>query len=80
MDVFKPVYEKPFFNEFVLKTTGDLSAAKLNERLLKSGIIGGLELSQYYPELYNSILLCVTETKTRENIDTLVAEISKNKV
>ena len=80
LDAVKPVYEKPFFNEFVLKTTNGLSAARLNERLLKSGIIGGLELSPYYPELDNSILLCVTETKTRENIDTLVAEIAKNKV
>lgn len=80
LDIFKPVYEKPFFNEFVLKTTGGLSAAKINERLLKSGIIGGLDISSYYPELDNSMLLCVTETKTRENIDTLVAEISKNKV
>ncbi|MBF8275699.1 MAG: hypothetical protein HW390_772 [Candidatus Brocadiaceae bacterium] len=78
LDVFKPVYGKPFFNEFVLKTTGGFSAAKLNEHLLKSGIIGGLELSQYYPELDNSLLLCVTETKTREDIDTLVAEMSKN--
>ncbi|MEK7733394.1 MAG: aminomethyl-transferring glycine dehydrogenase subunit GcvPA, partial [Planctomycetota bacterium] len=80
LDVFKPVYEKPFFNEFVLKTTGGLSAAKINERLLKSGIIGGLDLSSYYPELDNSMLLCVTETKTREDIDKLVTEMSKNKV
>lgn len=77
LDVFKPVYEKPFFNEFVLKTTGGLSAARLNERLLKSGIIGGLELSPYYPELDNSILLCVTEAKTREAIDRLVAETNR---
>ena len=80
LDVFKPVYEKPFFNEFVLKTTGGLSAAKVNERLLKSGIIGGLDISSYYPELDNSMLLCVTETKTREDIDKLVTEMSKNKV
>ncbi|MEK6623282.1 MAG: aminomethyl-transferring glycine dehydrogenase subunit GcvPA, partial [Planctomycetota bacterium] len=79
LDVFKPVYEKPFFNEFVLKTTGGLSAAKVNERLLKSGIIGGLDISSYYPELDNSMLLCVTETKTREAIDRLVAETSRIK-
>ena len=79
LDVVKPVYEKPFFNEFVLKTTGGLSIAKLNESLLKSGIIGGLALSPYYPELDNSSLLCVTETKTREDIDNLVTDTAKIK-
>ncbi|MBI5308292.1 MAG: aminomethyl-transferring glycine dehydrogenase subunit GcvPA [Planctomycetes bacterium] len=75
--VFKPVYEKPFFNEFALKATGGLSAAKINEHLLKNGIIGGLELSSFYPELDNTMLLCVTETKTRESIDRLVANASR---
>ena len=75
--VFTPVYEKPFFNEFALKATGGLSAAKINERLLKNGIIGGLELSSFYPELDNTMLLCVTETKTRQSIDRLVADASR---
>lgn len=77
LDIFKPVYEKPFFNEFVLRARGDLSANKINERLLKNGIIGGLELSSFYPELENAMLLCVTETKARESIDRLVAETSR---
>lgn len=77
LDVFRPVYEKPFFNEFILRAHSGLSANKINESLLKSGIIGGLELSSFYPELDNTMLLCVTETKTRESIDRLVAETSR---
>ena len=80
LDIFKPAFEKPFFNEFSLRGEGDLSAGKINECLLKNGIIGGLELSSFYPELENTMLLCVTETKARESIDRLVAETSPDSI
>ena len=31
-----------------------------------------LHLAKYYPELSNALLICVTETTTREQIDALV--------
>src|SRR3989338_7850366 len=70
-------FKKPFFNEFVLKAKGDLSVTKINEHLLKNGIIGGLDLSGFYPELKNDMLLCVTETKSKDSIDRLITELSK---
>ena len=45
--------------------------------LLKNGIIGGLELGKYYPELKNCLLFCVTELNTREEIDKLINGIKK---
>jgi glycine dehydrogenase subunit 1 len=45
------------------------SPAALNERLLKSKIIGGLDLSKFYPELGNASLWCATELTTKEQID-----------
>ncbi|HHT9138773.1 MAG TPA: glycine dehydrogenase, partial [Candidatus Wunengus sp. YC60] len=77
LNIFEPAFKKPFFNEFILKAKGNLRVTKINEYLLKKGIIGGLELSGFYPELDNSMLLCVTETKTKESIDRLVAELDK---
>ncbi|MGI6551923.1 MAG: aminomethyl-transferring glycine dehydrogenase subunit GcvPA [Clostridia bacterium] len=61
---------KPFFKEFVLKLPQD--PEKVNEELLKHKIIGGLPLKRFYPELGNAMLFCVTEMRTKEEIDLLV--------
>lgn len=76
LDAFQPVFKKPFFNEFVLKTHDNIRIGNINEHLLKKGIIGGLELSRLYPGLDNCMLLCITETKTRASIDRFVSELS----
>jgi glycine dehydrogenase subunit 1 len=57
----------PRFHEFVLNT---LEAPALwNQRLMDEKIVGGLDLSRWYPELKNATLWCVTEIITREQID-----------
>ena len=70
-------FETPFFHEFVIKT--NVSPAKINEELFKHKIIGGLDLSRFYPELDHHLLFCVTETKTKEDIDRLVARLGEVK-
>jgi len=57
------------FKEFVLKLSEPVSS--VNQRLLKHKILGGLDLGKFYPELENHMLLCVTETRSREDIDLL---------
>lgn len=69
---FTPVFSGPFFKEFAVKSTVPVSL--LNERLLKSGIIGGYDLEKAYPDLKNGWLLAVTEKRTREEMDKLVKE------
>lgn len=64
-------FTTPFFQEFVIKVSGNI--AEINKKILAQGIIGGLDLGQYYPELAGNMLLCVTENRTKEQIDTLVA-------
>ena len=49
----------PFFNEFVVGGLGD--AAAVQKRLLGQGLIAGVPLGRYYPELNDSLLVCVTE-------------------
>ncbi len=58
----------PRFHEFVLQTQE--APAAWSQRLLDEKIVGGLDLSRWYPELANTTLWCTTEIVTRENIDT----------
>jgi len=44
-------------------------------QLKEQGIIAGLPLEDWYPELKNCLLLCVTEMHTRSDIERFVREI-----
>jgi len=57
----------PHFHEFVLQT--EEAPAALGQRLLDAEIVGGIELSRWYPELQNATLWCATELITRKAID-----------
>jgi glycine dehydrogenase subunit 1 len=58
----------PRFHEFVLQTEEPL--AQWTQRLFDNKIVGGIDLSRWYPELQNCTLWCATEVITRANIDT----------
>ena len=49
--------------------------ADINRQLLTKGVLGGLDLGRYYPELEGCMLLCVTEKRTKQEIDRLVGEM-----
>jgi len=57
----------PRFHEFVLQT--EESPAQWSQRLLDNQIVGGIDLSRWYPELRNCTLWCATEIITRAQID-----------
>jgi glycine dehydrogenase subunit 1 len=65
-------FQSPFFKEFLIDfgKTGK-TVAKINKALLKHKIIGGKDLSNEFPELGESALYCVTETKTMNDIQKL---------
>jgi len=65
--------DKPFFKEFVVRTP--VAPARINEHLLSEGIIGGLDLGQHFPDMGDAVLLCVTEQRTKEDIDALVSAL-----
>ena len=58
----------PRFHEFVLQTQE--APSLWSQRLLDNKIVGGIELSRWYPELGNATLWCATEMITRQTIDT----------
>ena len=64
------VFAAPFFKEFVVRCAKPV--AEINTALLAEGIIGGLDLGRYYPELEGCMLVCVTEKRTKAEIDRLV--------
>jgi glycine dehydrogenase subunit 1 len=66
----QPVFGAPFFKEFAVRCAEPVAA--VNAALMKEKIIGGLDLGRYYPELSGCMLLCVTEKRTRAEIDRLV--------
>jgi glycine dehydrogenase subunit 1 len=66
-------FESPTFNEFVARFPQGFE--KTYARLLKDKIVAGLPLERFYPELQDHYLLCVTETSSREDLDTLVEEV-----
>ncbi|HYV05044.1 MAG TPA: aminomethyl-transferring glycine dehydrogenase subunit GcvPA [Blastocatellia bacterium] len=71
---FELKFPAPFFNEFVVRTPRP--AAEVTSRLLEENIIAGVSLESYYPEMNDSLLVCVTETASRESIDKLVAALA----
>jgi glycine dehydrogenase subunit 1 len=71
-----PYAETPRFNEFVVRAP--VAADELLRRLASErNITGGLALSRYFPERPNDILVCVTETNPRSEIDALVAGLTE---
>ena len=61
---------KAFFNEFVVACPRPV--AEINAVLLEQGILGGYDLGQHYFHLPDRMLLCVTETNSKQEIDRLV--------
>lgn len=65
----KPVFNSPFFKEFAVELAGDVTTS--NAKLQEAGIIGGYDLSKDYEDLKNTALICVTEKRTKAEIDKL---------
>lgn len=61
---FELAFDKPFLKEFTLKTKLDVKA--MNEKLLKNGIMGPIDLGEGLVEF------AVTEKRSKEEIDTLI--------
>ena len=68
---YKPVFDKPFFKEFVV--TSEKNAEEINKKLLDENILGGYSLDKDYPQYENGILYAVTEKRTKEEIDNLIS-------
>ena len=66
VDGVEPAFAGPQFHEAVIKL--DCPVVPVLEHLASQGIAGGFDLSGDYPELGNALLVCATETKSKEDI------------
>ncbi|MEX0806964.1 MAG: aminomethyl-transferring glycine dehydrogenase subunit GcvPA [Candidatus Binatia bacterium] len=69
----EPCFAAPFFNEFVVRGK---HLDDLMRRCSERKMIPGIVLARWYPELPDSLLVCVTEMNDREGIDRLVSAVS----
>jgi len=72
---FNIPFDQPTFNEFVVEFPDNFE--KTYDRLVDDKIIAGLPLECHYRELKNHYLLCVTETRSKADMDRLVQKIQK---
>ena len=72
---FSSPFQAPCFNEFVTRYRGDVPA--LQEACARAGILAGLDLAPYAPELEHCILWCATELNSREQIEQLVEVLAR---
>jgi glycine dehydrogenase subunit 1 len=72
------VINESFFNEFTLLLDGD--ARSIVDDLAEQGILPGVPLARLYPdnaELAGGLLIAVTETSTREDIEVLAEKLEE---
>lgn len=70
----RKLFDRPFFHEAVFEF--DLPVQEVSRALAAQGIVGGVSLADFYPELGNTLLVCATETRTPQDIDLYVENIS----
>lgn len=63
------------FHEFVIQTP--IPASQLLEKMANEGIQAGFSLTPFYPELGEAFLVCVTETKTEEDLEHYAKTLAK---
>ncbi|HJY79901.1 MAG TPA: aminomethyl-transferring glycine dehydrogenase subunit GcvPA [Candidatus Binatia bacterium] len=69
---YRERFAAPFFNEFVLEVP---DARAVWQRLKEQHFLAGFVLEEWYPELKDCLLLCVTEMHTRAEIERLAKEL-----
>ncbi len=68
IDGVERAFDAPHFHEAVLRL--DRPVVPVLEALAERDVLGGLDLSDKYPELGTALLVCATETKTDEDLET----------
>jgi glycine dehydrogenase subunit 1 len=74
-DGFKLRFSSPFFKEFVIQTRHDVT--KVLDRCHAAGILAGIPLGDWFPELADCFLVACTEKRTKQEIDRLADRLRK---
>jgi glycine dehydrogenase subunit 1 len=71
---FVPAFTGPFFKEFVVVSPVPVEAVQ--DVLSKEKILGAVDIARDYPEMKDHLSFCVTEKRTRAEIDSLVRALA----
>ncbi len=69
------VFDRPVFHEAVLRLRSP--ANDVLRALEGQGILGGYSLTQHYPQLGEAILVCATETRVPQDIDSYALHMER---
>jgi glycine dehydrogenase subunit 1 len=75
IDGVETIFSRPGFHEKVLRLNKPVK--EVLSALEDHGILGGYDLSVEFPELGNALLVCVTETKTEEDLQIYASSLQK---
>lgn len=68
LDGVAKVFDRPIFHEAVLQF--DVPVEEIIQAMSAQGIVAGVSLVDDYPELGNCLMVCATETKNQQDLDT----------
>lgn len=74
-DRFSMAFEAPTFKEFVIRDA-DNDVEGILKLAETEGVLAGIPLGQWYPELADCFLVAVTEKRTKAEIDSLVGSLA----
>lgn len=67
---YELMFNAPFFKEFVVKTP--IAPSKIIDSLLSEKFFAGIDLAPFDYEIENGMLICVTEKRSKKEMDRLV--------
>lgn len=68
-----PYFDGSFFGEVTLKSR--IPAKFLSQKLVEHGILGGLHLQRFYPDLQDVFLYSFNETHSQSDIESLISSL-----
>ena len=75
-DKLRLLHQAPTFNEFVIELP--VPPRPVLKRLKdEEGLVAGISLGDFFPDMSKAVLVCTTERRTREEIDRLVAGLER---
>ncbi len=72
---FKVEEKAPIFNEFMVFSEKPFQ--EIESKLTPQGILPGIDLARFYPEMNSAFLVCATERKTKEELDRFVKALAQ---
>jgi glycine dehydrogenase subunit 1 len=69
------VFDRPFFHEAVLRLP--LPVAETQRALAAQDVLAGFALGPHYPELGEALMVCATETRTPEDLETYAEHLRR---